>query len=430
VAFEARPLPGAGCSEVKLSGGNRDKVALATEALRLGLVRALVGTAALLGEGWDSPCVNSLVLASFVGSYVLSNQMRGRAIRTDPDQPGKTANIWHLAAVEPPPEGGQAVSASDETRPAGSDFAALARRFDAFMGPVYGQPFIASGIRRASVVSPPFDRAGVERANRAMERLAADRGRLAAEWRGAADEASRPAEVVDAVAAPRPLPLSFAFPDVWLLAVVSGLMVWLPGQVVGAVARAAAAGRGPVAALALVASMAVYVVLGWAFYRFGRQIVVRLAPVRAATAIGEAALAALALTGAVTSPGAAVQVRPGALPGGVEWALTGASLRDKAVFAAAIEEVMSPIDNPRYLVVARRPLGLGLRPSTSFAAPAAVSTGTAAAAFKRELERRCGSFSVVYTRDAAGRALLLRCRRRSYLNRNARLVERSQRVAG
>ena len=51
---------------------------------------------ALLGEGWDAPCINTLVLASSVGSFMLSNQMRGRAIRVDSAQPQKTANIWHL----------------------------------------------------------------------------------------------------------------------------------------------------------------------------------------------------------------------------------------------------------------------------------------------------------------------------------------------
>jgi hypothetical protein len=46
-----------------------------------GGINGLVGTKSLLGEGWDAPAVNTLVLGTFVGSYVLSNQMRGRSIR-------------------------------------------------------------------------------------------------------------------------------------------------------------------------------------------------------------------------------------------------------------------------------------------------------------------------------------------------------------
>ena len=60
-----------------------------TRMLSAGRINVLVGTRSLLGEGWDAPAVNSVVLASFVGSFVSTNQMRGRAIRTDPNDPSK-----------------------------------------------------------------------------------------------------------------------------------------------------------------------------------------------------------------------------------------------------------------------------------------------------------------------------------------------------
>ncbi len=52
-----------------------------TEWLKNGDLKILVGTGSLLGEGWDCPSINSLILASQIGSFVSSNQMRGRAIR-------------------------------------------------------------------------------------------------------------------------------------------------------------------------------------------------------------------------------------------------------------------------------------------------------------------------------------------------------------
>jgi superfamily II DNA or RNA helicase len=430
VAFDAKPMPGAGCAEVRFGGNNQDKVALVTEVFRRGHIRALVGTAALLGEGWDSPCVNSLILASFVGSYMLSNQMRGRAIRTDPDQPGKTADIWHLVAVEPPAKGAQAMSPSDPTRPAGSDFATVARRFDAFMGPVYGKPFIASGIRRVNVIEPPFDADGTGQVNLATERLAADRGRLATEWLGVEDEASPPPEVVEAVETPRPLPLAFAFEDYLMFAIVSGLLVWLPEQIGDALSRLSVRGDSPEVIAFFLIAAGICAALGWVFYKFGRRIVFYLMPVRTATVIGEAVLATLAQAGELSSPRAAVAVRRGMESGSVEWALIGASLRDKTIFAAAIAEVMSPIDNPSHLLVRRRIFGLGWRLAASFAAPSAVSTRGLAAVFERELKPRLGGFQVVSTRTPSGRRLLLKCRRRSYLNRNARFVERAQKVSG
>ncbi|MDR1189251.1 MAG: DEAD/DEAH box helicase family protein [Bifidobacteriaceae bacterium] len=441
VVIEARPLIGSGHSRVDFSGSNRDKVALVTEAFRRGEVRVLVGTAALLGEGWDSPCVNSLVLASFVASFVLSNQMRGRAIRTDPDQPDKTANIWHLAAVEPPPRDRDAVSPADHRRPAGTDFATVARRFDGFMGPVYGQPFITSGVRRIRSIEPPFDRSGVAAVNARTERLAADRGRLAAEWRGTEDQTAR-AEVSEVVETPRPLPVAFVFADTLTLAAVTFLLIGLPTAVLRVLGSAdggsgARGGRGDASllewldtsgAVALLAVVAVCVGLIAIGSILGKRIVNTLLPIRAATRIGEAVLATLLRSGQLSSPGTQVTVETGRFGGEVSWALMGATLRDKTTFAAAIAEVMSPVDNPRYLVIQRRPLGLGLRPAASFAAPAAVSNAQTAKVFREELRHRLGRYDLVYTRNAAGRRWLLRCRRRSYLNRDARFAQRMQRL--
>ncbi|AZQ44204.1 DEAD/DEAH box helicase family protein [Nonlabens ponticola] len=97
-------------------------VHLITELFEDGEIEILVGTKSLLGEGWDAPCINTLILATFVGSFVLSNQMRGRAIRTQNLNLDKTANIWHLACIDSSSPNG------------GTDFDLLKRRFRGFVG--------------------------------------------------------------------------------------------------------------------------------------------------------------------------------------------------------------------------------------------------------------------------------------------------------
>ena len=67
----------------KLNGPLNQQTSLFTQLLNRGQIQLLVGTRALLGEGWDAPVVNSLILATSVGSFMLTNQMRGRAIRLD-----------------------------------------------------------------------------------------------------------------------------------------------------------------------------------------------------------------------------------------------------------------------------------------------------------------------------------------------------------
>lgn len=116
-------------------------VATCTDEMRAGGLKILVGTASLLGEGWDCDAINALVLASQIASFVTSNQMRGRAIRINPNQPDKVANIWHLLTCS-----GDA--ALDKV-----DFDKLARRFEGFVAPHHNGREICSGLQRIGLMS-------------------------------------------------------------------------------------------------------------------------------------------------------------------------------------------------------------------------------------------------------------------------------------
>jgi superfamily II DNA or RNA helicase len=76
-------------------------VALATELFAAGETKALVGTRALLGEGWDAPCVNVLVDLTAATTSVSVTQMRGRSLRLDPADPNKIASNWDVVCVAP-----------------------------------------------------------------------------------------------------------------------------------------------------------------------------------------------------------------------------------------------------------------------------------------------------------------------------------------
>ena len=121
-----------------------------------------MGTKSLLGEGWDSPNINSLILASFVGSFMLSNQMRGRAIRIDKKNPDKVSNIWHLVTVEP--ESGDEIISDD--------FETMKRRFACFQAPAYNSDTIESGIDRIDILKAPYDKNGLDSINGQMLSLA------------------------------------------------------------------------------------------------------------------------------------------------------------------------------------------------------------------------------------------------------------------
>lgn len=159
-------------AEIALSGTLKDEIVrVITRVFEEGAIRVLVGTKALLGEGWDAPCINTLVLASFVGSFVSSNQMRGRAIRVEKGNDGKTGNIWHLVCV-------------DSTSPAGGDdLELLERRFRGFIGIsnlVDGT--IQNGVGRLNIPSSLCDRETVERKNNQTFEEAAARDTLRRRW--------------------------------------------------------------------------------------------------------------------------------------------------------------------------------------------------------------------------------------------------------
>lgn len=118
---------------------HHDIVQKITHLFEEGHFTILIGTKSLLGEGWDAPAVNSIILASFVGSFVQSNQMRGRAIRRN-EQGDKTANIWHLVSAQPNAAEG------------GADIKLLERRFKHFIGinPI-PEPILENGISRLAL---------------------------------------------------------------------------------------------------------------------------------------------------------------------------------------------------------------------------------------------------------------------------------------
>ena len=147
-------------------------VAAVTDLFNQGLVRVIVGTAALLGEGWDATSANTLVLASHVASHVQTNQMRGRVIRIDPQRPEKASNIWHLACAVPGSMDG------------GADFANLRRRFSTFEGLSYDGERIESGFER--LIGPKgWDAETIAAANQTTIEFARDRDRLSDQWRRA-----------------------------------------------------------------------------------------------------------------------------------------------------------------------------------------------------------------------------------------------------
>ncbi|MBQ3409155.1 MAG: DEAD/DEAH box helicase family protein [Clostridia bacterium] len=160
---------------VVIKGGKKVETAIVkivTECVNQKKINVIIGTVALLGEGWDAPAVNSLILASYVGSYMLSNQMRGRAIRKSRAQ-NKTANIWHLASLAD--LGNNNIDFTD--------LDLLERRFSGFVGIAYYEDVIQNGMERLSIIDRKELKKNYEKVNEEMYSIALNRDLMASRWK-------------------------------------------------------------------------------------------------------------------------------------------------------------------------------------------------------------------------------------------------------
>jgi superfamily II DNA or RNA helicase len=385
-----------------------------TDLLSEGRVRVLVGTRALLGEGWDAPGINSLVLASVVGSFISTNQMRGRAIRVDPVQ-DKVASIWHLVALEPGVRAGR------------EDLEELERRFMTFVGLSHDGSSIESGLRRLAL--PKLEGADSMRAcEEAMFARLDELGDVASGWRAAVEHASEGRVQPTVVSAPRR-----AFRRYHLrrtLAYFVRQTVWIFLYVFTQGARSAeGVATVDFALQALIAAAITGFVL--ALPGFVRALILCLRHLPVDGSVKQIALAlrdALAAGELLETPKRRLKVRSSMLASGaVTVALHGATFRDQSLFADALAELLGPVANPRYLLT-RRGRFLRRRRVDYNAVPRVLGTNKElATALHRAWKRRVGPARLIYTRNTDGRRELLEARLRAFSTARSPRAERSDR---
>lgn len=137
---------------------DRFKVNLITKLFEQSNISVLIGTIALIGEGWDAPFVNSLIMATYVSSYVTSNQLRGRAIRTNKLDKNKFSNIWHLICLE----------SENNKYTLGYDYEILSKRFLTFEGIDIENKCIDYGIERLNIVNKHYEKEEIKQLNEYM----------------------------------------------------------------------------------------------------------------------------------------------------------------------------------------------------------------------------------------------------------------------
>lgn len=429
--FSSKTLENTEYSVVSFKGTNKDKVRIVSNLFENGLFNILIGTKSLLGEGWDSPCINSLILASFVGSFMLSNQMRGRAIRINKKDPNKVSNIWHLVTIEP-----DYIFEDNKIKKIGLfltdpkniiqsiDYETLVRRFDCFVGPSYDFNTIESGIDRVSVIKPPFDQKGINKINEETLMLSKKRDLVKDKWDNALAESAKMGIEAE-VPRDRKIP-AFTFINIGKILLILSFESTLVSVCAQTLSRLTV--QSDLGLIALLIMIVLTIIFSFLITFVTKKLIANANPTSQIKSFAKCILKTLKDIDVIES---ACSLKVKSDPNGmfINVSLVNATIHEQNIFNKAIAEFLSPIDNPRYIVI-KRGLISKYNYKYSFACPTIIGKNKETAdLFNRYLSKIIGKYELVYTRHENGRKFILKCRTKSYISYNAKKVNNKHKIS-
>lgn len=407
------------------SNFNKIKVEIVSKLFEEGKIKILIGTKSLLGEGWDSPCINTLILATFVGSFMLSNQMRGRAIRKNPKVPNKKSNIWHLVTLEPEYlfkdkliDKIAAYKNYDRTKINSYDYEILEKRFDSFVGPNYENGEIESGIARITLIQPPFNASNINNINQEMLIRANNRDSIKENWENSlkhGKELSIEAEVPSQNIIPpktffnvKGIILASLIETCFFVGVYSGFTIVFEDPVEQV--------------LYLILMFVLLIGGGFALSILTKKVIERNSYTKVLKRMAIATLKTLQEMGQISYE-ANVKVMTFLSDTFVNLALGNASIREQNIFNTAMNELLGYIENPRYVLIMKNNY------EYSFACPTLIGQ-------KKEnvelyidyLKRNLAPFTYSYTRSEEGREILLKCRHKSFITYTEKYLKNRKKI--
>lgn len=397
-----------GYSKILLTENTHLCTQMITMLFEKGEIEILIGTKSLLGEGWDSPCINALIMASSVGSYVLGNQMRGRAIRASKDNPDKTSNIWHLVCM----------TDTKESCEVTEDFRTLQRRMMGFLGVSYDGTVIENGMERLNTITPPYTYRHLMEINEDMKLRACMREELKAQWQQAVHIQGNMEAVETCKMKKKTLNPGVSFFNALGMIALSVAIRMSQGMIRGAFRRSYGQ-QGITDFIFTVAAAGIFLWGVWRLVHFS-------SPLKRLREMAEGMKAALAESQNITSS-CKVSVYG---ENGVDYQvfLKGGTTREKELFAQCMEEFLAAVDNQRYLLYAPKALGAMTK---YYCVPSVFSkTKQEALFFQKVMSSHLGKYHLVYTRTPEGRAVLLKGRAEAFGSRNERILKRKKEIKG
>ena len=389
-----------------------------TKLFNDGNINILVGTQSLLGEGWDAPAVNSLILSSTVASYMLSNQMRGRAIRTEKGNPDKVSHIWHLVSA-------RTYNLSDELSALMSgyilqkdeaDFEKVRKRFDGYEAPSLNSPYdIQNGIERC--LSDKLINFYKKLSNKnylnelTQKMLSYKRIETKEAWKEGLCKGfgMGVGRLKIGLESQKIRFKTFSYIDGYMAKLTSA------GAVAYAFLHASGGNKynnwNPV--------LMWWVVLGFVTYMLPSTIrVLRTGkPEGILKQISMVILETLFEANIISTNPKMSSLEVNKIADGYYVSAGALSQRDNNIFIQSLQEFLDPIENPRYLLIRKNPILYFLKQVDYYAIPSIIGLNKKnVMLFKEIWKRRIGYCNIIYTRTEIGRDVLLKARVRAYSN--------------
>ena len=323
---------------------------------------------------------------------MLSNQMRGRAIRIDRNHPDKVSNIWHLATYDP------------KFGNYSFDLEQLATRFEGYEAPSYfGNHEIVSGIER--VLTPNL--LGIPETNLS---LAKNRDLTRQWWKDALYTGygtTPPIGLSTGVQAESLTVKSLRYSGhmyyIWILLSAALFLIYLPQsiQVIG---------------FAVIALLMGIIAIN--FLRTGTVTGVT-------KQIAIVILETLSAQGLIKTSIKQVGLKVKEEKGEVFVSCANLPADENNLFIQSLQEFLGPVENPRYILVKYARFLNWIKQTDYFSIPSAISPNKKSVeTFKKLWNKYIGNCDIVYTRSAEGRRVLLKARKYAFSATKKRVSKR------
>ncbi|CAM1340584.1 DEAD/DEAH box helicase family protein [Tenacibaculum amylolyticum] len=398
------------------SSSQKNIVEIITELFEKGHIKVLIGTKSLLGEGWDAPSINSLILASTVGSFVTSNQMRGRAMRIHQNNLKKVGIIWHLACIDPTDKYG------------GKDLKILKRRFSSFLGITNTEDIgIESGMSRLDLPATIFPK-DVETLNIRTFHQSENRAFIAEKWEKSIFKGKRMQDELVYLTSLKERSfnkratyvkaITYGFTSVFfiiLFILASFILLYFAKQ--------------QKVTLFLYTGLAFLFI--WVLFRFYQSFKTHLRFSLVDNTVHYTALTILRSLYELelfTTPYNKVKIKTKLTSiSEVTCSIEGVTKLESTIFMSALNSTLQPIESPRYLLLDRSWIHRKLKIDRFISVPEIFSSHKEKAlVFQKHWNRYFHTSELIYTRTVSGRKKLLKARLQHIKNANKKTVKKKE----